>query len=73
MKKNKLLLFIILIFPYIEPLSFKDIPLLDKVYSAMKILWFFIICLIYFLNLIRLFIVYRFHHNLAQLVYNIFL
>ena len=51
MKKNKLLLFIILIFPYIEPLSFKDIPLLDKVYSAMKILWFFIICLIYFLNL----------------------
>ena len=47
MKKNKLLLFIILILPYMEPLSFKEIYVIDTIYSILKISFFCIIFLLY--------------------------
>lgn len=47
MKKNSLIIFMILILPYIEPLSFKEIYIVDTIYSALKILFFGIIILYY--------------------------
>lgn len=48
MKKNKTLLFLVLILPIIEPLSFKETPKIDMLYSFFKIINFFIIILLYY-------------------------
>ena len=52
--KNKtmnFLLFIILILPFLEPLSFKEIIYLDEIYSILKVISFFIILILYILYL----------------------
>ena len=53
MKSKNFLIFIILILPYIEPLSFKDIEWIDNLYSILKVINFFVIFLIYYTNVKR--------------------
>ena len=53
MKNKNILMFIFLIIPFIEPLSFKDITWLDDMYSILKVFSFFIIGILYMLYLRR--------------------
>lgn len=53
MKKKSFLILVLLVLPFMEPLSFKEISILDNIYSILKVINLFIIFVIYIFNLKR--------------------